>query len=216
MKLGEPSLDQLRIFLAVAEEGSFGAAARKMGRAVSAVSYGISQMEAQLGVTLFERATVPVVWAGNFSLGVTLFLRIVQQAAALVGQAGGYDAGIHEVHHRAKADSPSGTALHVAEAVRSGWPDAPADRAISSTRVGHVPGTHTVWFDGPEDTLELTHTARSRDGFATGALRAATWLGEQPPAPGLWRFDELVAHRLGEAPIPVSHRIDHHPTEEDA
>lgn len=165
---------------------------------------------------LFERATVPVVWAGNFSLGVTLFLRIVQQAAALVGQAGGYDAGIHEVHHRAKADSPSGTALHVAEAVRSGWPDAPADRAISSTRVGHVPGTHTVWFDGPEDTLELTHTARSRDGFATGALRAATWLGEQPPAPGLWRFDELVAHRLGEAPIPVSHRIDHHPTEEDA
>ncbi|WP_374928268.1 4-hydroxy-tetrahydrodipicolinate reductase [Kytococcus sedentarius] len=163
---------------------------------------------------LFASASAPAVWAGNFSVGVTLLLRLVEHATALLEGVGGYDVGIHEVHHRRKADSPSGTALHLAEAL--GRAD---DLQISSTRIGHVPGTHTVWFDSPQDTLELTHTARSRDGFAAGALRAARWLTQEPPAPGLWRFDDLLAERLATTHPGEGHRIGTptpHPTQEDA
>ncbi|WP_462418783.1 4-hydroxy-tetrahydrodipicolinate reductase [Kytococcus sp. Marseille-QA3725] len=167
---------------------------------------------------LFAGARAPAVWAGNFSPGVALFLRVVERAASLIAPFDQYDVGVHEVHHTGKADSPSGTALHVAEAVRSGWEErrgaqrVTTDRLdhprgddevhLSSTRVGHVPGTHTVWFDSPEDTLELTHRARSRDGFARGALSTASWLVTDPPATRLWRFDELLGDRLEHAPPP--------------
>ena len=85
-----------------------------------------------------------------------------------------YGAWIHEVHHAAKVDSPSGTALSLRDAMRrSGYE---ADINMASTRAGSVPGTHTIGFDGPFETVTLTHTARDRSTFASGALAAARWV----------------------------------------
>lgn len=127
--------------------------------------------------------------AANFSVGVNLFYRIVAEAARLVSGFDAYDAGLFESHHNQKADSPSGTALDIARRVMDNMPGKKrlvtnsadhkpeADELhLGSVRVGSVPGTHTVWFDSAADTIELTHTARNREGFALGAVRALEWL----------------------------------------
>jgi 4-hydroxy-tetrahydrodipicolinate reductase len=85
-----------------------------------------------------------------------------------------YGAWIHEAHHATKRDAPSGTALLLRDAMDAAGYDRPID--VSSTRAGTIPGIHTVGFDGPSDTIELTHTARDRRGFASGALLAAQWI----------------------------------------
>lgn len=126
-----------------------------------------------------------VMTSANFSIGVNLFYRIVQEASALVSKFDEYDMAVWEMHHNQKADSPSGTAIDIAKRVLAGNPkktelvtDAFHARPekhqlhVSSTRCGSVPGTHTVFFDSPADTIELTHTARSRQGFASGAVHA--------------------------------------------
>ncbi len=116
-------------------------------------------------------AVAPIVVAANFSLGVNLLLGLVQQAARALGPD--WDAEIVETHHRAKRDAPSGTALLLRDVMAASY-----SRAIdmSSTRAGAIPGIHTVGFDGPSDTIELTHTARDRRGFGAGALLAARWI----------------------------------------
>ena len=121
-----------------------------------------------------ERAGLGVVAAANFSIGVNLFQLMVAEAARLMVPQTQFDAWIHEAHHAAKIDAPSGTAL----VLRDGMVGAAYDRPIdmSSTRAGAIPGTHTIGFDGPSDTIELTHTARDRRGFAAGALLAARWV----------------------------------------
>jgi 4-hydroxy-tetrahydrodipicolinate reductase len=121
-----------------------------------------------------EKAGIGVVAAANFSLGVNLFQLMVAEAARLMQPYEQYGSWIHEAHHSAKRDAPSGTALMLRDAMtQEGY-----DRAIdmSSTRAGAIPGTHTIGFDGLSDTIELTHTARDRRGFAAGALVAARWL----------------------------------------
>jgi 4-hydroxy-tetrahydrodipicolinate reductase len=121
-----------------------------------------------------ERAGIGVVASANFSIGVNLFELMVADAAAMMRSHPQYGAWIHELHHAAKRDAPSGTALTLRDAMtRAGY-----DRAIdiSSARAGSIPGTHTIGFDGPSDTIELTHTARDRRGFAAGALLAARWI----------------------------------------
>lgn len=128
-------------------------------------------------------------YAANYSIGVNLFYKIVHEAAALINDFDEYDTALWEAHHNQKADSPSGTALEIARQVMSAQPrktemvfDAFHSKPeahqlhVSSTRIGSVPGTHTVYFDSPADTIELTHTARSREGFALGAVRAAEWM----------------------------------------
>jgi len=115
-----------------------------------------------------------VVAAANFSIGVNLFQMIVEDAARMMNAHPQYGAWIHEAHHSTKRDAPSGTALTLRDSmVRAGF-----SRAIdmSSTRAGSIPGIHTIGFDGPSDTIELTHTARDRRGFAAGALVAAKWI----------------------------------------
>ena len=115
-----------------------------------------------------------VVAAANFSIGVNLFQMIVEDAARMMNAHPQYGAWIHEAHHATKRDAPSGTALTLRDSmVRAGF-----SRAIdmSSTRAGSIPGIHTIGFDGPSDTIELTHTARDRRGFAAGALLAAKWI----------------------------------------
>jgi 4-hydroxy-tetrahydrodipicolinate reductase len=117
---------------------------------------------------------VGIVVAPNFSTGVVLFEAIVARAAALFAPHGEFGAWLHEAHHNAKKDAPSGTALMLKGAMeQSGFPR-PID--VSSTRAGFIPGVHTAGFDGPADTITLTHSARDRSAFARGALLAAKWV----------------------------------------
>ena len=121
-----------------------------------------------------EAAKLGVVASANFSIGVNVFQLVVAEAARLMREHDQYGAWIHEAHHATKRDSPSGTALLLRDTlVGAGY-----GRAIdmSSTRAGTIPGTHTVGFDAASDTIELTHTARDRRGFAAGALLAARWV----------------------------------------
>ncbi len=121
-----------------------------------------------------ERAGLGVVAAANFSIGVNLFQMMVAEAARLMQPHAGFGAWIHEAHHAAKRDAPSGTALMLRDTMVGEGYDRPID--VSATRAGAIPGIHTIGFDGLSDTIELTHTARDRKGFAAGALLAATWL----------------------------------------
>jgi 4-hydroxy-tetrahydrodipicolinate reductase len=131
--------------------------------------------------------------AANFSLGMNLFLRVVEEAATLIGPFEQFDVAGFEAHHRHKADSPSGAAHQIACALLEKIPRKKrvvyelgnefGNRKIgedelhfSSLRCGQIPGTHQVLFDSPSDNITLTHTARNREGFAGGALAAAEWL----------------------------------------
>jgi len=119
-------------------------------------------------------AGIGVVAAPNFATGVLLFEAIVARAAELFEPHPEFGVWIHEAHHNTKKDAPSGTALLLKRAIERGGYSRPVD--VSSTRAGFIPGVHTVGFDGPADTITLTHTARDRSAFARGALTAARWL----------------------------------------
>lgn len=112
-----------------------------------------------------------VVAAPNFSTGVVIFEAIVERAASLLAGQAEFGAWIHEAHHAAKKDAPSGTALLLRQAMERAGFARPID--VSSTRAGHIPGTHTIGFDGPAESMTLSHAARDRTGFARGALLAA-------------------------------------------
>jgi 4-hydroxy-tetrahydrodipicolinate reductase len=110
----------------------------------------------------------------NFSVGVQVFYKLAGAAASLLSGEHDYEAWLYEIHHSRKKDAPSGTALQIRKVMeREGW-----DRRIdvASNRAGAIPGTHQVGFDSEADTITLQHTARSRVGFAHGALRAARWM----------------------------------------
>jgi 4-hydroxy-tetrahydrodipicolinate reductase len=121
-----------------------------------------------------EAAGTGIVAAPNFSLGVVLFDAIVRSAAALFAAQPEFGGFIHETHHAAKKDAPSGTALLLERAMTEAGFSRRID--VASSRVGFVPGTHVVGFDGPAETITLTHTARDRTAFARGALTAAAWI----------------------------------------
>jgi 4-hydroxy-tetrahydrodipicolinate reductase len=117
---------------------------------------------------------VGIVAAPNFSTGVVLFEAVVARAAALFAAHGEFGAWVHEAHHNTKKDAPSGTALMLKRAMEQSGFSRPID--VSSTRAGFIPGVHTAGFDGPADTITLTHSARDRSAFARGALLAAKWV----------------------------------------
>jgi len=121
-----------------------------------------------------EEAGVGAVVAANFSLGANVLEALVETAGRLLREAESYGAFIHEAHHAAKKDAPSGTALMLRRALERGGYARPVD--VSSTRAGWIPGTHAVGFDGKAETLELVHTVRDRATFAHGALAAARWV----------------------------------------
>ena len=128
-----------------------------------------------------------VVWSPNFSVGVYRFRQIIAQAASAFAAEHEYEAWGWEIHHSAKRDAPSGTLLAVAEEMKQ----AGFERAVnlSANRAGAHPGTHEIGFDSSSDTITIRHTARSREGFARGALRAARWiLGKT----GVFEFREIV------------------------
>jgi 4-hydroxy-tetrahydrodipicolinate reductase len=123
-------------------------------------------------------AQTGIVAAPNFATGVVLFEAIVRYAAERFAGQPDFGAWLYEAHHVMKKDAPSGTALLLKRVMQSGGYDRPID--VTSTRAGHIPGTHTIGFDGPSDSITLTHTARDRAAFARGALTAARWvLGRQ-------------------------------------
>ena len=132
---------------------------------------------------------IGLLYSSNFSLGMNIFCQIIASAAHAFDKFDAYDAAISEIHHKGKVDSPSGTALtlgqiilqhlHRKKQVLYETPHAvlkPEQLHITSTRVGHVCGTHRVLFDSDADSIELVHTAKNRSGFALGALLAAEWL----------------------------------------
>jgi 4-hydroxy-tetrahydrodipicolinate reductase len=115
-----------------------------------------------------------VVVAPNFAPGVNIFLAIAERAGTLLAGRRDFGAWIHELHHKAKRDAPSGTALALRSTLeRAGYAGA-VD--VASTRAGSIPGTHTVGFDSASETITLTHVARDRAVFARGALEAARWV----------------------------------------
>jgi 4-hydroxy-tetrahydrodipicolinate reductase len=115
-----------------------------------------------------------VVFAPNFALGVNLFVALAARGAELFADRPEFGAWIHELHHRAKRDAPTGTAIAIRDAMQHAGYGLTMD--VASSRVGSIPGTHTVGFDSPSETITLTHTARDRTGFGRGALEAAKWV----------------------------------------
>jgi len=134
---------------------------------------GWGQHEAALRQAVAD-AGVGIVVAPNFSTGVVLFEAIVAHAAKLFAPQAEFGAFLHESHHAAKKDAPSGTALLLKRTMEQAGFARPID--VSATRAGFIPGTHVVGFDGPAETITLTHTARDRTAFARGALTAARWV----------------------------------------
>lgn len=115
-----------------------------------------------------------LVWSPNFSVGVNIFARLVAEAARLLKNEKEYGAWAWEIHHSTKKDAPSGTLLKLVQQMQASGFERYID--TSSNRVGAHPGTHEVGFDSAADTITLRHTARSREGFARGALKAAQWI----------------------------------------
>jgi 4-hydroxy-tetrahydrodipicolinate reductase len=119
-------------------------------------------------------AGIGVVVAPNFSLGVALFQSLAERAAKMFAPYPQYEAWIHEIHHSTKKDAPSGTAMTLQQGMKTAGYQRGIDMA--SSRAGSVPGTHTVGFDGPFETITMTHANRDRAAFAQGALQAAKWV----------------------------------------
>jgi 4-hydroxy-tetrahydrodipicolinate reductase len=133
-----------------------------------------------------EKAGTGLVWSPNFSIGVNVFMRLVAEAARLMEAEPEYGSWAWEIHHSAKKDAPSGTLLKlVDEMKRAGYT---RNIDVGSNRAGAIPGTHEIGFDSAADTITLRHTARSREGFAHGALKAAQWIAGKK---GFYEFSEI-------------------------
>jgi 4-hydroxy-tetrahydrodipicolinate reductase len=134
-----------------------------------------------------ENHGIGLVWSPNFSIGVNVFCRVVQEAARMLKDEKEYGAWAWEVHHDTKKDAPSGTLIKLVQEMTLSGYTRPVD--VSSNRAGKHPGTHEIGFDSAADTITLRHSARSREGFARGALRAAQWI---PGKTGVFRFEEVL------------------------
>jgi 4-hydroxy-tetrahydrodipicolinate reductase len=132
------------------------------------------------------RHGIGLVWSPNYSVGVNAFFKLVSEAARLLATEPEYGAWAWEIHHSTKKDAPSGTLLKLVDEMKKAGYTRQID--VGSNRAGAHPGTHEIGFDSSADTITLRHTARSREGFARGALKAARWLtGRQ----GFYEFAEI-------------------------
>jgi 4-hydroxy-tetrahydrodipicolinate reductase len=139
---------------------------------------------------------VALVWSPNFSIGVNVFMCVVREVARLLAKEPEYGAWAWEIHHETKKDSPSGTLLRLVEEMRAAGYSREID--IASNRAGKHPGTHEIGFDSASDTITLHHSARSREGFARGALKAAQWIVGKK---GVFEFSEVFfEHAADRAP----------------
>jgi 4-hydroxy-tetrahydrodipicolinate reductase len=135
---------------------------------------------------------IGLIYGANFSLGMNLFFEIVAHSSRVMGMVPQYDAYISEEHHRAKKDAPSGTALNLLDLIRPHLSD--PNLAIASIRAGWIPGTHIIGFDSEADTIVLEHRARSRQGFAEGAVLAAKWISGKK---GIFDFRQVFREIVG-------------------
>lgn len=142
---------------------------------------------------LVEEKGGALVFGANFSIGVNLFYKIAEYASKLFAKFEDYEAFIEEQHHSRKKDAPSGTALKLKDIISK---NISKDLSVSSTRAGNIPGTHRIGFDGTADQILLEHFARSREGFASGAILAAEWIVGRK---GFYEFteviEEIIVHR---------------------
>ena len=166
---------------------------------------------------LLKQRSGYLMFSSNYSLGVNIFWRVVREASRLMNHFEQYDLGIYERHHERKVDSPSGSALSTAQIVLreverktrllcgnpqnpdgSDRPIAPEELQLSSQRVGYVAGMHQLLCDSPEDRISISHNARSRAGFARGAIAASRFLQEQVQAKrtGFFSMDDLMNYFL--------------------
>ena len=139
-----------------------------------------------------------LVYGANFSIGINLFYRLTEHAAKLFAAVEGYESFIEEAHHNRKKDAPSGTALKLRDIMSE---HLAGNISTSSTRAGHIPGTHRVGFDSEPDQVLLTHTARSRQGFASGALVAAHWIVGRT---GTFQFDKVIDEIIADCRLPIA------------
>jgi 4-hydroxy-tetrahydrodipicolinate reductase len=140
--------------------------------------------------SIVEGQGIGLVWSPNYSVGVNAFFRIVEEAAKLLANESAYEAWAWEIHHSAKKDAPSGTLLKLVNDMRAAGYHRPIDTAAN--RAGKIPGTHEIGFDSAADTITLRHTARSREGFAMGALQAAEWIAGKK---GFYEFADILFAR---------------------
>jgi len=134
------------------------------------------------------------VYGSNFSVGVNLMFKVSGYAAELFSHFPSHDPFIEEAHHKFKKDAPSGTAVFLKRIVEAKYEH---EIPTSSTRAGYIPGRHKLGFDSESDTIEIIHTARSRTGFADGALLAARWIVERK---GFFEFSEIIEEHLRSEP----------------
>jgi len=152
-------------------------------------------------------ANTGFIWSGNFSIGMNVFFRIIKGAAKCFDKLPEYDAAVYEIHHNQKKDSPGGSAQIIGKILldelkkKTKIVDGKFDRKpepnelhVASVRCGSIPGTHTVLFDCPVDTIELKHTARGREGFAFGAVLAAEFISNKK---GFYNIDDLMEGIVG-------------------
>jgi 4-hydroxy-tetrahydrodipicolinate reductase len=137
-----------------------------------------------------EEAGIGFVYGSNFSVGVNLMFKITEHATGLFSRFSSHDPFIEEAHHKFKKDAPSGTALSLKRIAEAKYA---REIPTSSTRAGYFPGKHVVGFDSEADTLEIVHTARSRAGFAEGALLAARWIAGRK---GFFEFSQIIDEQL--------------------
>jgi len=141
---------------------------------------------------IVEACGIGMVYAANFSIGVNLFYRLARAAAETFARFPIYEPYLTEAHHRFKKDAPSGTALEIQRQIQPAFEG--REIPISSTRAGYIPGVHELGFDSEADTVIIRHTARSRQGFAEGALYAARWvMGKK----GLFNFADVLGKDAG-------------------
>jgi 4-hydroxy-tetrahydrodipicolinate reductase len=141
---------------------------------------------------IVQNTGIGLIYGANFSLGMNLFFEIMAHTARIMGMVPQYDAYISEEHHKTKKDAPSGTALNLLDLMRPHLSN--PNLSIASIRAGWIPGTHTIGFDSEADTITLEHRARSRQGFAEGAVLAARWIAGKK---GFYDFRQVFREIVG-------------------
>jgi 4-hydroxy-tetrahydrodipicolinate reductase len=171
-------------------------------RRIVVATTGWSADRARFEASLLDHRAAAVV-ASNFSIGVVLFGRLIEEAVALFGPLAAFDPFLLEWHRRGKRDRPSGTAGDLARRIVAAHPrlNATDELETVSVRAGASPGMHLVGFDAPGETVELRLTARDRSAYAAGILAAAEWLGRSARSPGIHLFEPIVDELIARRPI---------------
>ncbi len=157
--------------------------------------------------SITEKKNIGIIHSSNFSIGVHIFLKIVENAAKIIDRIEDYDIYGYELHHNKKMDSPSGTAKTIGKILINNIKRKnkllfekidrkiePNELHFASVRAGFIPGTHIVGFDSSADTIELKHVARNREGFALGALMAAQWINNKK---GFYDINDMMKSIFG-------------------